>query len=118
MNFEFVVEQVRKNAFPLEKIKRSALDIKDSDIYVSEKKLDNEYDKQAFSGFQTNVTKHQVADTKMKHDCLKTIWTTSLHGYPVQHSYKFCGSCKDYFNKRTVVFDNENNCCKVIEFDY
>ena len=125
MNFDFVVKEIKKQSFPLEMIKTRFLDIKNMDVYVvdnasseGKKKLDNEYDKQMFEGFQTRLSKHKVLDSKIEHDCFETTWDTEKHGYPVRYQYKFCESCKDYFNKRTVVFDNENNSCKVIKFDY
>ena len=125
MNFDFLVKEMKHSEFPLEIIKARFINIKDMDVYTvdkaspdGKKKLDNAYDKQMFEGFHTRLAKHKVADSKIKHDCFETTWDTEKHGYPIRHQYKFCESCKDYFDKRTVVYDNENNRCNVIEFAY
>ena len=125
MNFNFLVKEMRNGEFPLEMIKTRFINIKDMDVYTvdnsssdGKKKLDNEYDKQMFEGFQTRLSKHKVPDSKIKHECFETTWDTKKHGYPVRYQYKFCESCKDYFDKSIAVFNNETYECEVIKFDY
>lgn len=117
MNFEFTVKEIKSKEFPLEMVKRNALEARTqkfvmADGYV----LDNEHDRAMFAGFQTRNARHKLPDSKIKHECFETLYDTHIHGHLVEYRYKFCELCKDYFEKRTVIFDNKNNRCAVLNY--
>ena len=122
MNFNFVTEEVGGAKFPQEAIKKIVENIDATVVEVVDKEqpsgfreLEDRYSKLKFLGVNTEKSSHTL-DGKIKHDCHKTSWETYTHGHLTEYSYKFCELCRNFFDRRAVVFNKEDNACRIIKF--